>query len=522
MKSAKLMCTAAITLFAALAVPLRLAAQENRDHHHKHHHYQLIDMGTFGGPNSSINWPIKGGSLNNRGVTVGWSATAAPTTPTNNPLICGGLDGKVPFITLAFRWQNGTLTDLGTLPGANNCSEPTWMNAKGEIVGLSENGEVDPLTGFNQSRSVLWKNGEITDLGSFGGNQNGAFGINNRGQIIGNSQNTIPDPFCFFGTTQVRAFLWEKGVLRDLRTLGTGNCAYVAYINDRGQVAGASDTTPTPNPLTGVPTQDPFLWDKGTMLDLGTLGGAVGSATGLNDRGQVIGVSSVAANAGACLTELDPNCHPFLWDKGKLIDLNTSTIGGNPLSAVAINDAGEIGGAADFSSTGGSTFDAYLWRNGVATDLGTLGGDCFSAAFAINSHAQAVGVTYLCDGSFSRAFLWESGAIVDLNTLIPGGSPLQLVLPTDVNDHSEIAGTGVPPGVPPDNVFTQGHGFLLIPCDEHHPNIEGCDYSLVDTPVIVPQASPAVRDGTRPVLPPTLFRGMRRYHFTGFAFGPKN
>jgi hypothetical protein len=124
MKSKTLAFTA-ITLFAALAIPLRLVAQGNRDHHHNHHHYKLIDMGTFGGPNSSINWPIKGGSLNRRGVTVGWSATPAPTTPTSNHLICGGLDGEVPFITLAFRWQNGTLTDLGALPGANNCSEPT-------------------------------------------------------------------------------------------------------------------------------------------------------------------------------------------------------------------------------------------------------------------------------------------------------------------------------------------------------------------------------------------------------------
>jgi probable HAF family extracellular repeat protein len=469
MRSAKLMCVAAIAVLALLTIPARFAAQNDRDRKHQHHHYQLIDMGTFGGPNSSINWPIKGGSLNSRGVTVGWSATAAPTTPTSNPLICGGLDGKVPFITLAFRWQNGTLTDLGALPGANNCSEPTWMNAKGEIVGLSENGEVDPLLGFNQSRAVRWKDGQIEDLGSFGGNQNAAFAINDHGQITGNSQNTIPDPFCFLGET-LRGFLWEKGKMRDLGTLGTGNCVFPGFINERGQIAGDADTTSTPNPLTGVPTHDPFLWENGTMLDLGTLGGAAGFVSGtggsggLNNRGQVIGVSSVASSPGACLTEGDPNCHPFLWDKGKLIDLNTST----------------IAGAADFSSTGGSTFDAYLWRNGVATDLGTLGGDCFSAAFAINSQAQAVGVTYLCDGSFSRAFLWENGAIVDLNTLIPGGSALQLVLPTDVNDHSEIAGTGVPPGVPPDNVFTQGHGFLLIPCDEHHPNIEGCDYSMVD------------------------------------------
>jgi probable HAF family extracellular repeat protein len=417
------------------------------------------------------------------------------------------------------------VTDLGSLAGPDYCSEPTWMNAAGEIVGISENGQIDPLLGFNQSRAVLWKNGEIKNLGSFGGNQNAAAGINSRGQIIGNSQNTIPNTLCFFGTTQIRGFLWQDGQMQDLGTLGSGSCVFPGFINERGQIAGDADTTSTPNPLTGVPTHDPFLWEDGTMHDLGTLGGAVGFASGggglggLNNRGQVIGASSVAANPGACLTEGDPNCHPFLWDKGKLIDLNTSTIGGNPLSVEAINDAGELVGQAAFPN---APFDAYLWRNGVATDLGTLDGDCFSGAFAINSHAQVVGVTYLCDGSFSRAFLWENGAIVDLNTLIPAESPLQLVFPADVNDRGEIAGTGVPPGVPPNNFFTEGHGFLLIPCDEKHPGLEDCDFSSVDAPAAVPQTSPAVRDSSSRTLPQSLMRRMNRYHLSGPALGPRN
>lgn len=519
MRSTTLTCFTPITLFVALAVPIQLAAQGNQDHdNNQHHHYKLIDMGTFGGPNSSINYPFQGGSLNGRGVTVGWSATPASTTPTSNPLICGGFNGAVPFITLAFRWQNGTLTDLGALPGANNCSEPTMINAKGEIVGLSENGVLDPFLGFNQARAVRWKDGQIEDLGSFGGNQSAAFAVNNRGQITGNSQNTIPDPFCFLGETQLRGFLWEKGVMRDLGALGTGNCVYPNYINDSGQIAGASDTTATPNPLTGVPTQDPFLWENGTMTDLGTLGGADGVAYVLNNRGQVIGVSSLAANPGACIAEFDPNCHPFLWDKGTLIDLNTSTIGGNPITAYAINDAGEIIGPAAFPT---APFDAFIWRKGVATDLGHLG-DCYSTALAINSQAQVVGDTFLCDFSLSRAYLWENGAIVDLNTLIPPASSLQLVEASNVNDRGEIAGTGVPPGAPPTNVDTEGHGFLLIPCDENHPGVEGCDYSMVEAPAGASRARPAVRSASSPALPPSLMRRMNRYRFRGPAFGTGN
>src|SRR5215467_5783218 len=93
----------------------------------------------------------------------------------------------------------------------------------------------------------------------------------------------------------------------------------------------------------------------------------MGFANSLNNRGQVIGGSSIATNPGACFfLRFLSDCHPFLWDQGKLIDLNTSTSGGRPLSADWFNDAGQIVGAADFSATGGSPFEAYIWRNGVA------------------------------------------------------------------------------------------------------------------------------------------------------------
>src|SRR5215472_4769196 len=99
-----------LIVLCALAVPAELAAEDA--HTTKHHHYKLIDMGTFGGPASSINYPLSQGTLNNQGVATGWSATSVPALPTSSFLICGGLDNEVPYITHTFQWK-GTVTDLG-------------------------------------------------------------------------------------------------------------------------------------------------------------------------------------------------------------------------------------------------------------------------------------------------------------------------------------------------------------------------------------------------------------------------
>jgi len=526
---------AAVVLIAVLAIPLQFAAQDNTENH-KHHHYKLIDMGTFGGNFSAMNFAvdINDRAIARRGTTVGFSETAVPRTATSQPLICGGDDGFGSNVTHAFQWQDGAVTDLGALSLRDtNCSNAYQVNGGGEIAGFSENGKFDPQIGFNQSRAVRWKDGEIEELGSFGGNQNEALAINNRGQIVGFSLNTIPDPFSLYDSifgspngTQTRAFLWQGGRMRDIGTLG-GNDAAAFYINDRGQIAGFSYTSTAANPVTGLPPIDPFLWDDGKMIDLGSLGGAVGMFTGfgggLNNRGQVIGMSSIAADPGACLnSEMDLNCHPFLWDSGEMTDLATTTLGASPITADAISDTGMIVGGADFSASGGSSFEAYVWREGVALDLGVVSTrDCFSRAGAINAKSQIVGNSFACsDGSFDRGFLWEHGSIVDLNDVIPGDSTLQLAFANDINDRGEIAGMGVPSGVDPSMVLTLGHAFLLIPCDENHPGIDGCDYGMVEGRNAVSQTSPARRDAA--MLAPSLLRRMSPHRFPGAAFGPRN
>jgi probable HAF family extracellular repeat protein len=439
----------AITLLVLTAAPALLSAQnEQTETNGRYPRYRLIDVGTFGGPTSYASADFIGArTVNNRGIATGAADTSTPD-PT-----CFNVDC---FISHVFHWQGGNLVDLGALPGGNS-SNASEINERGDIVGLSSNGKIDPLTGFPEARAVLWRDGKMINLCTLGGTESLATAINDRGLVIGASANTVPDPFSMFGFgTQTRTFVWENGVMRDIGTLG-GPDATPFGRNNRGQVSGSSYTGDIPNPDTGQPTVHPFLWQDRRMTDLGSLGGTLAYAEGLNNRGQVIGLSSLKGNL---------IFHPFLWERGVLKDLGT--LGGDNGDVSWINDAGQIVRYADLP--GSQTHNAFLWERGVMTDLGNLGQS--SRAFAINSRGQVVGSSRTSDGS-PHAFLWEKGRpMIDLNVFIPEGASLeQLTDAININDRGEIMGVGFPVGVPQDNLEIGGHVFLLIPC---HDDSESC------------------------------------------------
>jgi len=497
----------AMTLFAALALPLQLAAQAPARPQHQYHHYQLVDAGTFGGPWAGLQTPglPRAGVLNNRGTLVGWANTPAADPYCGFPPACYAGD--------AFQLQDGVTTDLGRLPGGIS-SQVNWISASGLMTGVGDNGQPDPLSGgtLPQLHGLFWKNGRLTDMGTLpeGGYIAFPTAVNNRGEVVGNAQNTIPDPTPIFGGdgTQTRAFYWKDGVMQDLGTLGTGTDAAAALINEHGQVVGWSFNSSNPN-LDNLCygfalTTGSFIWDtKNGMRDLGGLGGT--SCTlpyDLNSRGQVVGGSDVPGEFQ----------HPFVWEAATgMSDLGTPD-GGYGV-AQATNEHGDVVGLGEAN---GGPLDAILWRKKGGkwrmTDLGTLAG-C-AAATSVNASVQVVGSDG-CAGPTGLAFFSEDGGpMVDLNTLVPSNSSIQLVEADQINDRGEIAVWGA-------DASGNGHALLLIPCDENHPSVEGCDYSLVDA------ATTAAQSAARAYVPSRTqrtfqWRGTNRYRIHGLGTSRPN
>jgi probable HAF family extracellular repeat protein len=139
----------------------------------------------------------------------------------------------------------------------------------------------------------------VTDLGTLGGTFSQAFGINNNGSVVGYAT--------LNGDTALRAFLWRKGVMTDLGTLGGSDTlpySQALNVNDRDEVVGFSETS-TSDPLGENFCGDslvclPFVWRAGVMTPLPTLGGNNGQAVDINNRGQVLGFAENSTPNPAC------------------------------------------------------------------------------------------------------------------------------------------------------------------------------------------------------------------------------
>jgi probable HAF family extracellular repeat protein len=230
--------------------------------------------------------------------------------------------------------------------------------------------------------------------------------------------------------------------MRDIGTLG-GPDSVVTMLNARGQLTGSSYTDSTPNASTGIPTMHPFLWSRGRMQDLGTLGGTRATAAWINDRGQVAGNSNLVG---------DRVRHPYLWDPNRGMQ-DLGTLGGDSGFANWVNDKGDVVGSADLP--GSQARHGFLWTHGKMRELPPVGEAPCSDATAINDSGVAVGGTEDCHFNSIAAIVWRHGSATDLNTLIAPTST-HLTKALYISERGEIVGQSV-------LANGDGHMFLLIP-----------------------------------------------------------
>jgi probable HAF family extracellular repeat protein len=240
----------------------------------------IRDLGTLPGGDYSAAYAI-----NDSGVVVGTSNTS--------------------ITTHAFSWtQAKGLSDLGTLPGTN-ASSALAINNHGQIVGSSG------------GHAALWSGGSIQDLGTLGGATSEAHGMNEGGDIVGESD-TSSGP---------HAFLWKAGSMQDLGVLPGDSSSRADHVNDSGMVVGSSE---------GSGGVRAFVWTSAAGMQPLASDGIYTEAFDVNNDGQVVGEQATSLGMRA-----------FLWtSENGLIDLNTKVVNlPNDvvlIGAFSINDKGQI------------------------------------------------------------------------------------------------------------------------------------------------------------------------------------
>ena len=319
----------------------------------------LTDLGTLGGPNSSVTWNVK----NTAGIIVGisqtadpeplgeaWSSAAFYSTPNN-----------VGYINLGFVWEDGKgpMRGLPNFPGGNN-GFTTGANNLRQAVGWAENDVHDPMCvspQVLQFRPAVWTLGppdQIQDLPLIAGDSSGAAtAINDNGQIVGISG--ICDQAVGRHTAK-HAVLWENGTVTDIYPNAPAPWWNTpTAINQRGDVVGfAGDPAFVEGEILHA-----FMWTKEDgirklkPLQHRTPEHVDSEAYGINEARQVVGVS--------CDADL-VDCRAVIWDHSNtprdLNDFKAPGYSAMLASAKDINNAGQITGRAVDPITGVLT--AYL------------------------------------------------------------------------------------------------------------------------------------------------------------------
>jgi probable HAF family extracellular repeat protein len=374
-------------LAAAATLTVGAVAADSTDNfRHNRLDYRVVTLASLGGSENA------GTSINDLNVVGGFA-----NLPDNNS-------------RHAMLWLYGFRFDLGTLGGPNSNIPWPVKNTNGLVSGIAQTTTPQPRGETWSCRSffatptraaatclgVVWEEGRIRALPTFGGDNGFATGANNQRQVVGWAENKVEDSSCVAPQIyQFRAALWGPGKneLRELPPLGNDRTSAATAINNKGQVVGISGACGTA--VGGVSAEHAVMWDKGKTIFLGTLGGvAWNTPMAINERGDVVGFSNVSKTDGAVF-----NAQAFRWTRDRGIE-----------------------------------------------NLGVLPGDSLSQALGINDKGQIVGISCTAGFASCRAFLFDHGVMMDLNERVPDDYADLLFTANDINNNGQIAGQAIKAG----------------------------------------------------------------------------
>ncbi|MCH9002292.1 MAG: hypothetical protein IIC02_06935 [Planctomycetes bacterium] len=309
------------------------------------------------------------------------------------------------------------ISDLGAVT-ASESSLGLHINSSRDVAGFDEDAAGDPGAWFSEC-------GSFTSLGTLGGADGEALGINDAEEVVG---------WAHDGSGNRKAFTWTSGGgMTDLGTVSGRTDSEAAAINAGSEVVGTvlDFGVPPDNRLAFIDLPLAAYTLGAGMTSLGTFGGDESVAMDINDSGQVAGGAQYVSR----------NMRPFRWANGTMTDLGT--LGGESISVLhrgqAINSSGNVVG---LSYTAGGDRHAFYW-DGSMSDLGVLTGGDTSWAFGINDSDEVVGTSNVTGGDF-HAFVWDAtNGLRDLNNLISGSWTLTRAV--DINNNGLITGWGTNP-----------------------------------------------------------------------------
>ena len=363
----------------------------------------------------------------------------------------------IVMLGLSGALQGETITqlqviDLGTLGGTS--SRAYGLNSSGDVVGYYVSGSV--------KHAFIWHDangnqavdaGERQDLGTLGGTKSAAYAINDSGQITGwaNKKNTS-NHMAFIWTDGNGNWQSDAGDMASLGTLG-GSMSRGYGINNAGQVAGLSYMAgEARRAFRWTDSDGDWMYDAGETLNLGTLGGARSRGYGINSDGNVTGFARDGSEVQQASRWIDGDTNGAV-DPGELVAIVAPSV---PGFAWDINDGGEMAG---YYKNASSKYRAFYYNDSDGmTTIDPLSSGDWSEAYAVDNTGMVVGSSLTGTGAeHAFAFDPDGDELIDLNDLLLPGSPWVLQSARDI-EGDMVVGWGLIGG--------EVHAFLGIVTEE--------------------------------------------------------